>query len=563
MGNMIDANSESFFKLALNLGANLPFKRTLSLMRLLECDKYVWEKSEWNKECDPSICGTRYQSCKDYDSNIKYYDRKLDRKICNRFIFFKTTNGIQELLGYCIVHEDDLIRDGESSIKKHYYLTECVLSDPPRKIKGYAYGNYETAVPYNGKKISIKGNYFSQQNNYTNCCAQAAIKMVLRGYFKDITCEGINKSVGISHENREGRSGFRAKQTCDAIESYSKAKSNCALEPSMIVSDSADPGLFLKSVYHAIESKIPVILFMILPKGSASEQTKGHAVSLVGHSFETNNWSAYGGGYFSEKDVGYLSSFLWCGSFIIQDDNFGPFYQLTTKFLREYTDLCRRMMSFSDCAMKRSPLKADASTQPPLSAVLVHKADHFYIRHSCLIEIYAAFLINHFVNELQVKDQLPENDEFDLYFYNYINNVSRSGVSNNKNGHQKALILRTIIVSRKEYIESEVGDLLKDNNLRDLVEYVLPDYFWLIEISVPELFWVNKRKVGEIIIDPIIFQSAIAGDDEESVDESPILIRLPSILSIYQEVRKDEGKYGYLDYELESSKSVFVKQVVA
>jgi hypothetical protein len=546
-----EAKSISFFKLAATLGSNLPFKRMLSLMRLLKCEEYSLEKSTWGKDCSHSICGERYNSCQDYAKNLFHYDVILENKICNRFFFRRTSHGEKQIIGYCIVHKDRL-RDSKGEIKDHFYLTECIIANPNRAIKGYAYGNYKTQVPFNGDKLTITGNYFSQQNGFTNCCAQAAIKMVLRGYFNNITCEEINRVAGIRHERQEGKIGFRASQTCAAIERYSKEISDCELTPSMLIADSADLGHFLKNIYHAIESKIPVILFMVLPKQSQVDQTKGHAVSLIGHSFEMNNWGAYGGGYFSEKTVGYLSSFLWCGSFIIQDDNFGPFYQLSTKFLREYTDLYRRQLSFSDCAMKRLPLRKDESSQqPPLSAVLIHKKEHSYIPQSYMVEEFSATLINHFLNALEAEKQLPESEAFNLFFYNYYSRFNYTNLFNNN--HQNALILRTLLVSREEYRESEAWGIYCNDKVEDRVYKILPSYFWLVEISVPELYWINHGKVGEIIIDPLAFEEEGSDIDNQS-EESPILIRLPDLLAIYvkdQEI--EEGNFKYFKIGLTSN----------
>ncbi len=544
-----NATTESFFKLASQLGANLPFKRTLSLMRLLKCEKIAWETSEWGKDCNPSLCEQRYKSCQDYVNNIEHYKQRLKKKLCHRFLFFK--NNKDKFLGYCIVHEDTLQNIDSEIETSHFYLTECVLGNPiPREIRGYAYGNYKAKIPLENKQYEINGNYFSQQNKYTNCCAQAAIKMVLRGYFHNITCEQINKSSNIKHEKGQGNLGFNPGQICDSIKNYSKQNSNCELQPSMLHSDSANPSQFLKSVYHAIESKIPVILLMILPREISSEKTKGHAVSLVGHSFKMNNWGAYGGGYFSETAVGYLSSFLWCDSFIIQDDNFGPFYHLSSEFLTKYADLYRSKISFSDCAMVRSPLnEGESSKQVPLSAIFIHTKEHDYIHQCSLVEMFAATIINLYINGLDLNNEIPDDEDFNLYFYNFFSGMEKNGLSGKTNGHQTALILRSLLVGKNEYLQSQVGELLKKNEMYEAIDFILPEYFWLVEISIPELFWINQHKIGEIAIDPKLFDESYK--KTASPEESIIFIRLPTLLSVYED-KDTSGNYNYIDKHYQS-----------
>ena len=69
----------------------------------------------------------------------------------------------------------------------------------------------------------------------------------------------------------------------------------------------------------------------------------------------------------------------------------------------------------------------------------------------------------------------------------------------------------------------------KENDYYNLIEGILPDHFWITEISIPELYWVNDCKVGEIIFDPKLFNEKI-----DEPQKSVILLRLPNIMTVYQ-----------------------------
>lgn len=68
--------------------------------------------------------------------------------------------------------------------------------------------------------------------------------------------------------------------------------------------------------------------------------------------------------------------------------------------------------------------------------------------------------------------------------------------------------MRSFVIDREKYISLLSFSEEKNPGLRSVLNSVLPNYFWVIEISIPELFWINKEKVGEIIINPAKLKEA-------------------------------------------------------
>ena len=550
------AKNERFFKLAkLILDGKkppTPFRRVLSLMRILPkpCETIVHEKIIKKKGLSCSGCDYREISCDKYIDNLRWYKFDLVEKHCHRFLFFQSEirnnaelkresekDGPEEtsLIGYCIVHHDVLIENtpGTHFDDQYYriYLTECVLQKPlPRSLKGYAYGNYQTELEIDGVKFKFFGNYFSQQNAITNCCAQAAIKMGVRAYFPDITCELINDKAKISHEKQLGNKGFSPSQICEAI----KGVSNGALEAIAInANDFGYSPDFLKTVYLSLESKTPVILLFNRRQKALDVSIQGHAITLIGHTFKTHHWGAYGGNYFSQDDIGYLSSFLWCSNFIVQDDNFGPFYHLPSRFFTDYLDFTRSRDAFEKYMMVKTSATFTPWHKDPLYAIFIYPKEMEYLKFGSSVEVTANAYIFSYVMGLAADNKLPSNSEdFQTYFYEYFATISGA---ENGSYDGSSIITRTVLSNKEEYLDYKIKEIYEENGFLDLVNWILPEQFWVTEVSVPELFWINKRKVGEVIIDPVIFEN----DFEKSI----ILIRLPGIFSFFE---NDEQ----WDYEL-------------
>jgi len=485
-------------------------------MRKEGCQTVVVEEREWSENCSESVCGSRYQSCIDYINNLPSYNYNLLKKKCNILLFFASIVSREDemennssFLGYCIVH-NDVINEGNGKPYRASYVTEsCIVS--PLKWNAYILPPGDISININGKEYNIRTNYFSQQNGITNCCAHAAIKMAIRAYYPQVTAEIINKNIPVNHIQKRGNEGLTPDEICRAIEKLSKNETY--ISSSIDLASSSD---FLRLVYLSLESRLPVILlFHLIEKGEVG----GHAVTLIGHTFNEHSWSSYGlKGYFSGENISYLPSSIWCDNLVVHDDNWGPYYLVSTRFLTDSADF-----SYILRAVEKAVEKVMATSLPvpirynwpidPVTAIIVYPKDMSFIKNGLLVEPWALASLNRYVSKIWSDDDIVKGDDFIHYFHDY-----------QKEGNRN-LILRTFCLSKNEYLKF-IDDNLVLMEYRNMIKDYLPNTFWITEISIPELYWVNRKKVGEIITDPETFN--------QSMEVGVILIRLPGIISFIE-----------------------------
>ena len=518
-----------FLAFADKFGAPKPLRRTFSLMRLHGCKTIVCEERKWPDLCSLEECGLRFTSCQDYVNHLPHYNQHFIEKRCWKIGFFKTEFTKEEelqsqtdtdLMGFCVV-QTDKFKDNKGVARARHYVTESLIKDPFEKEKrGVTFGPLSTTIRINAKDFKVVKNYFSQQNGITNCCAHAAIKMAIRGYYSDMTCERINTAVNIDHIHRRGSEGLTPDEMCTAIEVISGLRTYI-----LHANEFSSPMDFLKAVYLAVESRFPVILLFTMP-GETGDSHYGHAVALVGHTFNDHNWWPYGlKGYFAsgDKNIAYLPSFLWCDNFIVQDDNFGPYYLMPARFLTDSPGLSGILSSIERAVLSTTPVSATESwLREPMSAIVIYPSQKPLVQDSFLVEPWAIATLNRYMSSPS-NSELPTTEEFEKYFRAY--------------QKQNYLILRTSIVGKDEYFSSPAGQVTP-SYLAAVLKAKLPDTFWLTEISVPELFWINRAKVGEIITDPQLFA--------KNARDAVVFIRLPNMVTFFE---GNNATYFHIDQD--------------
>jgi hypothetical protein len=556
---IVNVAKKKFFELSEEFGDIPSFRRILSLLRLENKCKTIIIFKHNIDVIKGGLCSNRNdksrrcESCEDYINYMKddSTEYELLEKLCAKMYFFSSrirseqeidsTKHQKNILGYSIIHIDKLRlrNDKNSKPKTRSYVPECVLSNLSHSIRGFKYGNFNSEININGEKFQISnGNYFSQQNGITNCCAHASIKTTLRGYDQDISCSNINQSL-INYLNikedkatsiiRRFARGLKPNEMLAAIRNLSKNRKNIKrLDPFLITAHDLPVSLFVETIYRAIESKIPVILLLRIPENiSVGHSFQGHTISIVGHTFNRHNWCAYGSGYFSAiNKEKYLSSYLWCDNYVVQDDNFGPAYQLPCNFLSDYYEYGVTIEKLSLNIASQKELSNSRPTYP-LAAIIIPPAEMKGIKENIYhVENVAVDKFVHEIHQFARLKKFEHTDQEKIFFDRYFYYIFKY-----QDVKPKLFIARTVLVEKSEYLNrnTEIYDIYskhieKDNDftLLDVVSEVLPNYFWITEISVPELYWVNNAKIGEIITDP-------------AKDLNVKLIRLPYFLAIYPE----------------------------
>ncbi len=305
--------------------------------------------------------------------------------------------------------------------------------------------------------MELKGSFFAQQHSILNVCAHTAIKSVfenLQNYgVKVPSMYDINNVLNkkdMKNQIYDGMSMLEIKEVITTLGLYCMYFENEALKSAAMN--------YQQVAYYAIESGFPVIIYFSIKKDSRqTTETEGHVITTIGHSFNNATWLPIADkNYFQvTKKVGYFRSSAWMDHFIINDDNYGPYFCLPSNYLDD--------------------------KEPHILIVCPYKLDIF----GDYAEIIAAHELYEWIIPNLKRNKVMPLCNWMKYFIESFN--------------KKELILRTIFITKhnyKEYLESlEEKDLI-------IIKYYeqLPEYFWVVEISLPELFTINRKKIGEIII---------------------------------------------------------------
>ena len=298
----------------------------------------------------------------------------------------------------------------------------------------------------------------------------------------------INRVLNIDHKKAKGNEGFNPSEIKTVVEQVSEGKLTISFVKFKMMESK---GSFWQTVYHAIESRLPVIL-LLKPLDSCID---AHAVTLLGHSLNEHDWWAYGTkgkfGINVDDDI-FFSSSLWCNNFIINDDLIGPHYQFPIKF-RKVHSVSPILSKWQQLKRKIAPL-TDALYEPLYSLTILPQslADNWSLIYSGEYEAIA-WMYDFIGDEVRsssskIKALIDSEDSFfKEYFYVYY--------------EENSLITRIIALTKEEYLTALLSAGYLEDHF-DLIKERIPPYIWLVEISIPELFWINKRKIGEIVLDP-------------------------------------------------------------
>ena len=434
--------------------APLPLRRTCSILReygfgTLLCESLIWEKKETGN-CnystkDNHACGVRYFSCNEYDKILEdHYDAELLKKECFKIAFFKTVFEKEkdlkdldrdDLKAICIVHRDTLLKHGCQKISIPPYVTESIINIPEKRKNVCFLTNYVSNIIIGDREFQVEGNYFCQQNHVTNCCSQAAIKMAVRGYYPDITAEKINEIAGVDHKKRKGNEGFNPEEFVNTIKNLTGQEAQ-----HFDIRSYETPLFFMKLIYHAIESRFPAILLFAYgaEKSLFPPKHRCHAAALIGHTFNKNNWWSYAWkGYFSGYRVKlkYLPSVMWCDNFLIQDDNFGPYYFLPLHSLR-ILDIPSLLPNAIIKIIQNTRFhlsKIWPKVYLPMHCIITYPDNSVHFEDVLKVEPYSLEWLEKNFAEI-TKDMNLDDNIYNEYFYLYLEN--------------RTFVLRTLAMSR-------------------------------------------------------------------------------------------------------------------
>lgn len=222
-------------------------------------------------------------------------------------------------------------------------VAATILKPATKSTRTYLLSKDVFAVNMAGRSFSVEGTPFMQQDNAVGACAQASIWMALRtlrrkegqAAFSPAQITTAATRFLVMRRTLPNRGGLSLEQVSEAIRGAGYAPHTIPLRELEDYNPSVEVIMNMKrSLYPYIESGIPVLL-ILLP-----QNTQGHAVLLIGHSWNENPANylqlAKFPGWKEGDEVEIIDASSWVDPLIIHNDNTGPYMTLPDVSNTEY-----------------------------------------------------------------------------------------------------------------------------------------------------------------------------------------------------------------------------------
>lgn len=423
-----------------------PIHRLFSLARRENVKSVVVEKIE---------CGLHAMQ-ENYDLKQAGLNVSEKSKSLYRISFWDSKNKSDEsFIGYAIfkygpiLHNKEKWRVFESVFRKYKHKNNCVHS----------------AVTFPvfiiNKKYHIVGVLYAQQNGYNCCCAHVALRSLLASYMldKDITYRTINRYAAYQF-NKEGGCSKDSEGHCN--KGLTNLQIASVLEKAEVpfrqYRSKSNTEEFQVLLHSGIESGSGVLLAI----NEYGEPHMGHAISLYGHTFNTDSWLAFGATQ-KEKRSYMQGSHMLTSSYLMHDDNFGCNYCVPKSYVND--------------------------TLKGIAFVLLPKG-YKTTGDWCLAKTQIILM------DLQKNQKLIQN-----IAGNYWTKVSLTPKTH--------IFLRPIAINRCDYISHMLSAVDGQKRKIEISEFVmnkllnLPNKLWMIEFFNYDLISGNNSKLGEALFSAI------------------------------------------------------------
>lgn len=358
-----------------------------------------------------------------------------------------------DFIGYAIFKSDDF-----AGVPPKDHIFEAVMPQlRTASTNNFIHCSRAYTIETLAGQRSAHGVLYAQQNDLTFVCAHVALRTALSCLLPegDISYSRMNELIGVDHQTHivgEGGGGLSPVQMETILTGLGVSHEKIVHEPSM----SLDlPSEFQRDLYGFIESGCPALLGFELDDPATGPHPR-HIVPVIGHTFNDDAWVPDAQRHYFGNQLRYYSSESWLSSYVLHDDNFGPYFCLPRHFLKK--DNFRIILGMHRQSTAFSASDAEAVGFDFLRAI--------------------------------AQRPLLGQDWYDRFVI-----YARQGL----------LVLRCLLVDRRDYvahlreIRSWEGDAMEPANVTRL-EACLPERFWLIEASAQELFTASRRKFGEVLL---------------------------------------------------------------
>lgn len=362
----------------------------------------------------------------------------------------------EDFIGYAIFKSDRF--DARLAPQDHVF--EAVL--PPVRLEAqnnFIHCRRTYTVQTAAGPQSVSGVLYAQQNDLTFVCAHVAMRTALACLLPsaDISYATMNELAGVDHQKRrvgEG-AGLSPEDLETILSGVGIAHTKIVHEPSQGLEL---PTEFQRDLYGFIESGTSGLIgFELEDPHSGPNGPPRHIVPIIGHTFNDDAWVPDAQRAYFKNELQYFSSESWLSSYLLHDDNFGPYFCLPRHFLRKGN--FRILFGLQRQRTEFSASEAEAVGFDFLQA----------IAHST--------------------PRVGQDwyDRFSVY--------ARNGL----------LVLRSLLIERASYLRHLQQITNRDGThfepeLISCLEDQLPERFWMVEASAQELFTASRRKFGEVLL---------------------------------------------------------------
>lgn len=368
------------------------------------------------------------------------------------------------------------------------YIYEAVLPAPCLRTEDGAsknlLNNFVTSIgtfkrQAMGQNYDIHGVYYSQQNGVTSVCAHASLKMGLNTLgvcTPPITSGWINTFLS----QTPPFTGLSLNQIIDVTNKF-------GIKAWIHDYTNQTGAKYISDLAAILESGYPALL--VFTTGRAIE----HVVTVFGHTRNSDEWHPQAlPAYSGPASAQYYPSSTWTDHFLIHDDNFGPYYTLSSRALEFDPEVKAHYV----VGLFRHDVNASAT----------------------YIEANASIILTHVLSATQGPSLCRWLD--------YITQLKRT------------FIMRPILIEKADYIDHIKSALAHDQSGASDTELKLldslPDIFWQVEFSLPDLYTGNRSKLGEVMLD------ATLPSDPADLLKLFVGMRLPSVF-----LDKDGNQYAF------------------
>ena len=156
----------------------------------------------------------------------------------------------------------------------------------------------------------------------------------------DVTYAELNQLAGIIHDNPtanvgEGTGrGLKPGQIETILNHFKIAFSSLKHEPNhvppVVLPDKVE---YQALLYASIESARPALLGFELEADPATGEISRHLIPVIGHTFNDDAWVPDAERWYFMRDQVIFRSESWLSTYVVHDDNLGPYYCLPRHYL--------------------------------------------------------------------------------------------------------------------------------------------------------------------------------------------------------------------------------------